>query len=261
VRNDLEMLGRQIVDGLGVGGELPSLRQLEIEYGDVQTALGRDLGVQLAQGAGGSVAGVGHQGLTLQLAAGVDLIEHAASHVDLAADDETGQLLRQRHRNGADGAQILRHVLPHPSIAACGAADEHAVSVLQGHGQAVHLWFHAPHRRVQGYLFQKLAHLIVVEHVLQTLQRHGMRHLLELGQRAATDALRGRIRRDFLRMCRLQILQTAQHVVVLVVGDGGLIQYVIAVAVGIQGVPQLLHFLSVVHSVTSYPLLMMYSSA
>ena len=59
----------------------------------------------------------------------------------------------------------------------------------------------------------------------------------------------------------LQILQTAQHVVILVVGDGRLIQYIIAVAVGVEGVPQLLHFFTVIHSVTSYPLLMMYSSA
>ena len=88
-----------------------------------------------------------------------------------------------------------------------------------------------------------------------------MRYLLERGQCLAADALGRRIRGDLFRVRSLQILQTAQHVVVLIVGDGGLIQYIITVAMGIQRVPQLLHFFAVIHSVTSYPLLMMYSSA
>ena len=47
-----------------------------------------------------SVAGIGHQGLALDLPPGVDLLEHAAGHIDLAPDDEMRQLLRQRHGDG-----------------------------------------------------------------------------------------------------------------------------------------------------------------
>ena len=255
------MLGRQIVDGLRMGGERPPLRQLEVEHGDVQTALRRDLRIQLPQRAGGGVAGVGHQRLPLQLPACVDLLKYAAGHIDLAPDDEPWQLLRQRHGNGADGAEILGHVLSYPSVAPGSAPDEHAVPVLQRHRQAVHLGLHAPHRRVQRDLFQKLAHLVVVEHILQALQRDGMGHLFKFGQRASADALGGRIRRDLLWMRGLQLLQAAQHMVILIIGDGGLIQNIVAVAMGVQGVPQLLHFFTVVHCVTSQALLMMYSSA
>ena len=203
MRNDLEMLAGQIVDGLRVGGECPPLRQLQIEHRDVQPPLGGDLGIQLPQGAGGGVAGIGQQRLALDLPPGVDLLEHAARHVDLAPDDEPGQLFRQRHGDGADGAEILRHVLPHPSVATGGAPDEHAVPVFQRHRQAVHLGLHAVSRVLQRYLLQKAADLIVVEHVLQTLQRHGVGHLLKLRQRLSAHPLGGRIRRDLLRMRRL----------------------------------------------------------
>ena len=164
--NDLEVLGGQIVQRLRVGGERAALRQLEVEHSDVQPPLGGDLGIELAERAGGGVAGVGHEGLALDLTAGIDLLEHAAGHVDLAPDDKTGQLLRQRHGDGADGAEVLRHVLAHLAVAPGRAPDEHAVTVLQGHGQAVHLGLNAVYRAVQRHFLQKAADLIVVEHVL-----------------------------------------------------------------------------------------------
>ena len=248
VGNDLEMLAGQIVDGLRVGAECPPLRQLQIEHRDIQPPLGGDLGIQLPQGAGGGVAGIGHQRLALDLPPGVDLLEHAARHVDLAPDNEPGQLFRQCHGNGADGAEILRHVLPHPSVATGGAPDEHAVPVFQRHRQAVHLGLHAVSRVLQRYLFQKAADLIVVEHVLQTLQRYGVGHLLELRQRLSAHPLGGGIRCDLLRVLRLQLLQPPQQVVVFVVRHGGRIQHIIAVSVLRQRAAQLLYLLAIVHS-------------
>ena len=73
----------------------------------------------------------------------VQFFEHGAGHVHLAPDDEPGQLLRQGHGDGADGSQVLRHVLPDAAVASGGATDEHAVPILQRHGQAVHLRLHA----------------------------------------------------------------------------------------------------------------------
>ena len=164
--NDLEVLGSQIFQCLRVGGERAALRQLEVEHSDVQPPLGGDLGVKLAERAGGGVAGVGHEGLALDLTAGVDLLEHAAGHVNLAPDDKTGQLLRQRHGDGADGAEVLRHVLAHLSVAPGRTTDEHAVTVLQRHGQAVNLGLDAVYRALQRHFLQKAADLIVVEYVL-----------------------------------------------------------------------------------------------
>ena len=134
MRDDLEPLGGQIINGLRMGQEFPALRQLQIEHRDVQLPLGADLGVQLPQGTGGGVPGIGHEGLALQLPLGVDGLKHGPGHVDLPPDNEPGQLFRQGHRDGADGAEILRHVLPHPSVAPGGAPDEHTVPVFQGHG-------------------------------------------------------------------------------------------------------------------------------
>ena len=248
VGNDLETLAGQIVDRLRVGAECPPLRQLQIEHRDIQPPLGGNLGIQLPQGAGGGVAGIGHQRLALDLPPGVDLLEHAARHVHLAPDDEPRQLLRQRHGDGADGAEILRHVLPHPSIAPGGAPDEHAVPVFQRHGQAVHLGLHAVGRVLQRYLLQKAADLIVVEHVLQALQRHGVCHLLELRQRLVAHPLGGGIRGDLLRVLRLQLLQPPQQVVVFVVRHGRRVQHIVEVSVLRQRAAQLLYLLAIVHN-------------
>ena len=53
----------------------------------------------------------------------------------------------------------------------------------------------------------------------------------------------------FLRIVTvpLQILQTAEHMVVFIVGDLRIVQHVVAVAVGVEGVPQFLHLGFIVH--------------
>jgi len=43
VGDGLELLGGQIVDGLGMGGKRPSLCQLEVEYGDIQPPPRREI--------------------------------------------------------------------------------------------------------------------------------------------------------------------------------------------------------------------------
>ncbi len=134
-----EMLAFQIVQRFGVSGKASSLRQLQVENPDVQPPFRRDFGVKLAQGACGCVSGVGHEGLPLYFPAAVDFLKHGAGHINLSSDNEPGQLLRQRHGNGADGAQVLRHVLPHPAVASCPTADKYAIPILQRHRQSVYL--------------------------------------------------------------------------------------------------------------------------
>ena len=248
----LEVLGGQIIYGLGMAGEGPALGQLQVKHGDVQPALGGHLGVQLPQRAGCGVAGIRHQRLALDLPPGVDLLKDLTGHVDLTPHDEPGQLLRQGHGDGPNGAEVLRHVLPYPAVSSGGAADEDTVPVLQGYGQAIHLGLHAIHGLRQSGLhaFQELPDLPIVEHVLQTLQRHGMFYRGELGQRRPSHPLGGRIRRDLLRVLPLQILQAAQQAVIFKVRDDRRILYVVAIAVCVQLVPELLHFLFVVHVIT-----------
>ena len=247
-----EVLTGQIIDGLGVGGKLPALRQLQIENGDVQAALGGDFGIQLPQGAGGGVAGIGHQGLSLDLTLSVDLLEHLAGHIDLTPDDKAGQLFRQHHGNGADGAQILRHVLPYPAVTPGGAADKDAVTVLQRHRETVHLGLYTVFRLRQCIpeTVKELPHLVSVEYILQTLQRHGMLHRFKLTESRAAHALGGRIGCDLLRVLPLQILQTTQHMVIFIIRNGRCVLHVVAVAVFIQLIAQAFHFLLIVHFIT-----------
>ena len=127
------MLVGQIVQRLRVGGERPALCQLQIKNSDIQPPGCGNFGIQLPQRAGSGIAGIGHQGLAFDLPLGVDLLEYAAGHIDLAPNDQMGQLLRQRHGDGANGAQVLCHVLPYPTVTAGSASDEHTVPVLQRH--------------------------------------------------------------------------------------------------------------------------------
>ena len=111
----------------------------------------------------------------------------------------------QLHGDGADGAQVLGHVLAGLSIAAGGAADEPAVHVLQRHGQAVHFRLHdilrlrrgLPDAGVKGGQFLR------GEHVLQGLQGHLVGHRLKGFQRLAAHPLGGGIGGDILRVFRL----------------------------------------------------------
>ena len=245
-----ESLFLQILDGLGMGGERPALCQLKVEHRNIQPAPGADLGVLLAQGASSSVAGIGHQGLSLQLQPVVDLLKNGAGHIHLAPDDEPGQLFRQDHGNGANGAQIPGDILALAPIAPGGALIEHAVPVFQSHGQAVYLGLHAVFRPGQGFqhLGQEILNLTSVEYVLQALQRDGVHHLRKIIQRGVPHPLGGGVRGDLLRVLPLQVLQTAVKAIVFKVADGGIVQHIIAVAVGVQSVPQLLHLGLIVHN-------------
>ncbi len=198
-------------------------------------------------------------------------VEHLFGHIDLAPDDEPGQLLRQDHGDGLDGPQILRHVLPHPAVAPGGPLDKHPVPILQGHAQAVHLGLHAVLDRLQGLLHApgELLHLLGGEHVLEALQGHRVLHLPEALQGRAPHPLGGGVGGDLLRVGRLQLLQAAEEAVVLVVRHGGIVQHIVAVTRLTEGSPQIVHFTFVIHCISfraapspgRYPLLMAYSWA
>ena len=146
-------------------------------------------------------------------------------------------------------AEVFRHVLPHPPVAPGGALYENAVPVLQGHAQPVHFGLHAVGGSFQDLVHPlgEFLHLLGGEHVLEALQGHGVLHLLEALQGRAAHPLGGRVRRDLLRVLRLQLLQAAEEPVVLVVLHGRIVQHVVAVARLIEGVPQGFHFAFVVH--------------
>ena len=149
-------------------------------------------------------------------------------------------------------------------VAARGAADEHAVAVLERDGQTVHLRLHAVFD-----VLELLAHLLVEVHdlgvgegVLQALERDGVHHRLELRQRHAAHALRGRVRRDLLGVLLLQIGQLALEHIVFIVADARLVEHIVAVRVCVERVAQLLYAFLVVHGVLPfYPALFIMKSS
>ena len=113
-----------------------------------QVAARRDLGILLAQAAGGGVARVGEGVAALGIGLVVQAHKAALRHVDLAAH-LNGALavgahvdkrrLGQVHGHILDGAHVERHILARGAIATCGRTYEGAVLVGKGHAQAVNL--------------------------------------------------------------------------------------------------------------------------
>ena len=142
VVDDLEPVLPQPVQRGRIGVEPSAVPVLDVEDLDVQPPGGGHSRVQLPDGAGGGVAWVGHQRLSPELPLLVDGLEGSLRHEHLAPDDEGAGHPLQGQGDGADGAQILRHVLPDAPVPPGGAPDKGSVPVLQGDGKPVHLGLH-----------------------------------------------------------------------------------------------------------------------
>ena len=249
VVNHLEAQAFQPIQTGAVGVKGGAVPVLDVEQHDVQPPGGGNFGVQLAQGAGGGIAGIGEQGLSLQLPLLVEPGKGLLGHIYLPPDNELAGGPFDLHGDGADGAQVFRHVLPHGAVPPGGAPDKHAVPVLQGHGQPVHLGFHQVFHplRALPHPAVKLLQLFRGEHILQGLKGHLVDHLLKGVQGLAPHPLGGGVRRDQLRVSRLQLLQLPEHPVVLKIGDGGVIQYIVVVVVLVQLLAQPLRQRFLVH--------------
>ena len=168
-RNHLKAEPAQILQRLRVILKFDALRQLDIEHKNIQLPFGGNSGIQLPQRTGGGVAGIGKQGLPLRFLTRIQSLKAFLGHIDLTPDNKPFRSALQCHGDGMDGFQILRHVLAHHAVAPGCAPDEHAVPVLQGHGQAVHLRLHGiDGGSAQGLVHPvtEIRHLAVIEYVL-----------------------------------------------------------------------------------------------
>src|SRR5205807_1285654 len=133
-------LGQQVV--LGRDRELLA-GGFDVEAEDPQAAAARDFGIELAQRAGGGVAGIGEGRLPRALALLVELGEAGLGEVHLAAYfHELGPglaLAVQPQRHVEHGAQVGGDVLAFDAVAAGRARDAHAVLVGETHRRAVDL--------------------------------------------------------------------------------------------------------------------------
>ena len=215
---------------------------------DRQRARGGQLGVELADRAGGGVARVGEGRLARLGALLVERGEGRQRQVDLAAHLEQRRRVLDAQRDRADRAQVLGHLLADLAVAAGGAAHEHAVLVDERDREPVDLRLgHEARRRpsprpgapASAPSAHPGGHLLLVARVGERQHRLEVAHLLELVERLGADALRGRVRRPQLRVLGLEVAQLVQQRVVLGVRDLGVVEDVVAVVVVVELPPQL----------------------
>ncbi len=217
---DLEAALAQPFDLVHVGWQLEPAHLPDPVDPGRERPFGSERGVELADRAGSGVAGVGEGRFARLGPALVQRFKGSDRQVDLAAhfDQLRRVLYPQRHR--ADRAQVLRHVLADPPVAAGGAADQHPFLVGEGDREAVDLrlgrvaelrggYIHA--LQVVGDPVLPAPQLLLVagvaerEHLLEVLDR------LEAVERRRSDPLRRRVRRAQLRVLLLQGPQLVQQ--------------------------------------------------
>ena len=172
MRNHFKALLSQVFQRFCMGLKFSSRRRLNIKYPDIQAARGRHLWIQLPQRARRRISGIGKKLLAFQLLFFVEPFETSFGHKDLAPDDQAGQGLRKTQRDGGDGLEVFRHILPDPAVSTGGAPDKDAVFILQGHGKAVHFGLYVVlHVRIQGVAHPliKFLQLFCREDVLKAL--------------------------------------------------------------------------------------------
>ena len=140
--NYFKALFLQVFQGFCMCGKRLTLCPLDVKYPDVQFTGGGDFGIQLPQGTCRRISGIGKEGFPLQLPSGIELFKAHFRHKDFASNNKRWQSLRQTQRDGGDGFEVFRHVLPYLPVASGSAPDKQAVFVFQSHGKPVHFGLH-----------------------------------------------------------------------------------------------------------------------
>ena len=123
--------------GFVMGRKIQAFGLQNPEHTETQTALGCDGRIELAYGTGRNVAGICKQWFSLRGALLVETQKAVLWHIHLAAHLQKRNGLAKLQRQSVNGFQVFRHVFPDNAVAAGRAADKHAVSIFQRHGQAV----------------------------------------------------------------------------------------------------------------------------
>ena len=107
---------------------------------DFQVAGSRHGGVQLTNGTGGGIAGIGVKWLVLSLSLAVEPGEGVLGHEDLATNFQpAGSVIQQSERNAGYGAEIMGDVFAPETVAAGGSLSQPAFLVGEGNGETVYL--------------------------------------------------------------------------------------------------------------------------
>ena len=211
----------------------------------------RDRRVELSERAGGGVARVRRRPLAVGDKLLVQSAEGREGEVDLSAHLEHGRRRlspEPEHREGdrLDRPQVRRHVLAALPVTPGGAADEDAVLVDERHGRAVDLRLcHVGDRLVRleslADVLRPLVQPFVRRHLLERAHRCEVLRFLELLGRRRAHSLSRRVRRDELGMLELERSELVEEAVELRVGDLGVVEDVVAVAVVLDKAAKLRH--------------------
>ena len=178
----LEAVGAQPLERLEVGLEVEALAGADAVAPDRQGPRRCQLRVELADRAGGRVAGVRERALARGGALLVQPGEVGQRQVDLAANLQQRRgpfaVRRQRQRDRPDRPQVVGHVLPDLTVAPGGAADEHAVLVDERNRETVHLRLRhvLDRRRVEAAPLQRVVQALLPGAQLLLVPRVPERH-------------------------------------------------------------------------------------
>ena len=228
---------------------------LQVEAQDAQAALCGHRRIQLTEGAGRRIPGIGKQRLFLFFPQGVEPLEGLKGHIHLSPHHQPGDGCIDLQRDAVNGAQILGDILPHHSIAPGGSLIKKPIPVIQGHRKAVDLHFH----RIEGLgellldLPVKVPQFLIGKHILQTLHGVIVAHLVKPLQRFAADALGGRIGSGPLGILLLQLAQLTGQSVIFKIGDLRGILFVIFFGMNNQLIGELIHLFLDGHGISSVP--------
>ena len=217
-----------------------------------QIAARRDLGVFLAQAAGGGVARVGKGVAALGIGLVVQAHKAALGHVDLAAHLDGAlaigahvgeRRLGQVHGHILDGTHVERHVLARGAVAARGGAHKSAVLIGKRDAQTVDLKLAGigdatGTERILGALEPRVK-FIQIHGIIHGIHACHMRDRRKLLAHVAAHALGIAVGRHQVGVGRLDFLQLNEHFVKGGVRDLGRIEHVVAIGVVIELVAQL----------------------
>ncbi len=191
---------------------------------ELQRPFSGDVRVELAQGAGGGIAGIGEGrlaggGLTL-----VDALEILMGEIDLAANLQPLRRAVEPLGDRRDRQHVGGDVLALETVAARGGADELAMLIEQRTGKPVDLRLGDDG---EGRVFSqaqepaharaKLGHLLVGEDIAERQHRHDVAHFGEFLRRRRANPRRLGV--DEFRVGLLQRLVSAAQRVIFGVGD------------------------------------------
>ena len=209
VRADPETEGFQEVEDGHLIGEGMVFGTVDAVSKERQPAGGGDLGVELADRAGGAIARIDERTLAGSHQPRIHLGEIGIEHHHLATHLD-GQRLWQAERDRRYRADLCRDLFTCFAIAARRGTNQESVVVGQGNGQTVVFVLTAVLDRLDvnpqrvGTALRETPSFSLVHCVCQRQHRGTVRHSFKFLQRDAANPLRWRIGRHEFGMLRLQ---------------------------------------------------------